>query len=167
MKKDISVVVITFGLIGLMLTGGSFMYANMILAEEGAWDVESTDEGDEVEEQLSIGEENDEDSTTEETEAKEVLIETNSTQPVLPKPVTNTTVVNDSAKKQAEYEATQQAILEAQQTELKKKQAEADLLAQQLAEQKAKEAQAQKIADEKKAAEKAAAKKKSRRSHAS
>ncbi len=180
MKKDITNVIITFGLVGLMLYGGSYFYTKKILAEDEAWNIESTNEENSLSEESKIQEEilakQAEDArllaekvttSTEAVEEEVILIDTNPPKSVAAKPTTNTTFANDIAKKQAEFEAAQQAILEAQQAELRKKQAAADLLAQQLADQKAADARAQQLADQKAAADKAAAQKKSRRSRAS
>jgi hypothetical protein len=174
MKKDITHVVITFGLIGLMLYGGSFFYTKKILAEEEAWNIEATRDADVLAEQARIQEEiaarqaeevrllAEQATITALEENKESIVIETVPAPVAPKPTPNSTFANDIAKKQAEYQAAQQAILDAKQAELKQKQIEAEALAQQIADQKAADAEAQKIADAK-----AAAKKASRRSHAS
>lgn len=172
MKKDIRNVVVTFGLIGIMLAGGSFLYTKKILAEEAVWNAESTNEADVLSEHSKIQEEilanqaeearllaEKDVSSMEDRGAENVILETETPNQAVTNPVTTSTFAHDITKKQAEY----QSVLDAQQAELKKKQIQAD----QLADQKAADASAQQLRDKKGAAEKARAVRASRRSRAS
>lgn len=162
-----------------MLTGGSFFYIKKVRADEASWNVESTGEGDLLSEQSKIQKEilagqaeearlrADLDLPSTEVVGKEDIIDTSLSNPVATKQPTNNTFANNIAEKQAEYQASQQALLEAQHAELKKKQIEADVLVQQIADQKATDAYAQQRADQRVASQKAVTQRASRRSRAS